>query len=170
MKGKITAFIEGLIPYDYALFGSAFLLFVMFIILGLVFRRKIVLSLLFILLAFVTLLVGPTLGYIKMHEYLFKNIVTLTSQKHLQFSEAVVVYGTLTNESKKYFKECKITASAYSVTSNKYKNYLKKLKPFQKMSIFEKDIAVAETREFKIIVEPFRYSRDYNISLGADCR
>ena len=170
MKGKITAFIDGLIPYDYALFGGAFLLFIIFIILGLMLRRKIVLSLLFILLAFTTLLLGPTLGYIKMHEYLFKNTVTLTSQKRLKFSEAVIVYGTLTNESKKYFKECKITASAYSVTSNKYKNYLKKLKPFQKMSIFEKDIAVAETRKFKIIVEPFRYSRDYNISLGADCR
>jgi hypothetical protein len=38
------------------------------------------------------------------------------------------------------------------------------------MSIIEEYIAVSETREFKIIVEPFTYSRDYNISLGADCK
>ncbi len=170
MKENITAFINGLIPYDYALFGGVFLLFIIFIIIGLMLRHKIILSLLFILLAFTTLLVGPTVGYIKMHEYLYKNSLTLTSQKHLQFSKAVVVYGTLTNESKKYFKVCKITANVYAVTSNKYKNYLKKLKPFQKMSILEKDIAVGEIRKFKIIVEPFTYNRDYNISLGADCK
>ncbi len=170
MKEKITAFIDGLIPYDYALFGAVFLLFILFIIIALMLRRKVIFSLFFILLAFTTLLAGPTLGYIKLHEYLFKNSLTLTSQKRLHFSEAVIVYGTLTNESKSYFKECRITANAYAVTSNKYKNYLKKLKPFQKMSIVEKGIAVSESRNFKIIVEPFTYSRDYNISLGADCK
>ncbi len=170
MKAKITAFIDGLIPFDYLLFGSSFLLFIFLIILGIILRRKLFLAIVFILLAFSILLLGPTLGYVKLHEYLFKNSVTLTSQKKLTFSEAVIVKGTLTNESKKRFKECIITASAYAVTSNKYKNYLKKLKPFQKMSIIEENIGVSESRDFKIIVEPFRYSKDYNISLGADCR
>ena len=170
MKSKITAFIEGLISYDYILFGAVFVLFILFIILGILLRKKIALSLLFILLAFAILLLGPTLGYIKLHEKLFKNTTTLISQKQLQFSEAAVVIGSITNDSKHHFNSCKITASAYAMTSNKYKNYLKKLKPFKKMSIVEEDISVSETREFKIIIEPFRYSRDYNISLGADCR
>jgi hypothetical protein len=105
-----------------------------------------------------------------MHEMIFKNSVTLLSQKKLEFTKAVVVKGEIRNESKRNFKECTITASAYKVSSNKYKNYLKKLKPFQKMSILQKDIAISETRSFKIIVEPFTYKYDYNISLGADCR
>lgn len=106
----------------------------------------------------------------KLHETLFKNSTLLQSQKRLQFSEAVVVKGSVTNESNRDFKECKITASAYALSSNKLKNYLKKFKPFKKMSIIETNIAKSETREFKIIVEPFRYRKDYNISLGADCR
>jgi len=170
MKHKITAFIEGLISYDYMLFGGVFFLFILFIIFGILLRKKIGLALLFIFLAFSILLLGPTLGYVKLHEYLFKNSVTLISQKRLQFSEAVVVKGSLKNESTQNFTSCLITASAYAVTKNKYKNYLKKLKPFKKMSITEYDINVGDTREFKIIVEPFRYSRDYNISLGADCK
>lgn len=170
MKEKLTAFIAGLIPYDYALFGAVFLLFLLFIILGLLLRRKLLLALFFILLGFTTLIAGPIVGYIQLHNYLFKNSVELVSQKRLQFSEAVVVHGKLTNESKRDFKECTITASAYSVTKNKYKNYLKKFKPFKKMSIVEKDIAKSQTRDFKIIVEPFRHRGDYNISLGADCR
>ena len=170
MKHKISAFIEGLITYDYILFGASFLLFIIFIILGIVLRKKIVLAIIFIFLAFGILLLGPTLGYVKMHETLFKNSTELISQKRLEFTQAVVVKGKLKNESSRAFKECKITASAYKVTSNKYKNYLKKLKPFQKMSIIQKNIAVSETREFKIIVEHFTYTRDYNISLGADCK
>lgn len=170
MKTKILSFVDGLIMYDYLLFGGAFVLFILFIVLAILLRHKTVLGVFLVLLGFSILLILPTVGYVKMHEHLFKNSTTLISQKKLLFSEAVVVIGSLTNESKRDFSSCKITASAYKVTSNKYKNYLKKLKPFQKMSIFEEDIPVGQTRNFKIIVEPFRYTRDYNISLGADCR
>jgi len=170
MKHKITVFMESLITYDYILFAASFVLFILFIILGIVLRKKLTLAIIFILLAFTILLVGPTIGYVKMHEMIFKNSTELISQKRLEFTEAVVVKGKLINESSKNFKECKITASAYKVTRNKYKNYLKKLKPFKKMSIIEYDIVVSEIREFKIIVEPFTYNSDYNISLGADCK
>jgi hypothetical protein len=170
MKAQITAFIEGMIIYDYLLFGVVFLFFLLFVILGIALRKNIAVALLFILLGFSSLLLGPTLGYIKLHEYLFKNSTELISQKKLNFTEAVVVKGSVTNESKKNFQSCKIVASAYAVGSNKYKNYLKKFKPFQNMSIVEYNITKGETRNFKIIVEPFTYTRDYNISLGADCR
>ncbi|CAI6147804.1 MAG: hypothetical protein SPLUMA1_SPLUMAMAG1_00518 [uncultured Sulfurimonas sp.] len=170
MNSKITLFIDSLIKWDYLLFGSVFVLFILCVILGIILRKKLVLALLFILLGFSILLLGPTLGYIKLHETLFKNTTLLLSQKRLQFSEAVVVKGSVTNESNRDFKKCKITASAYAISSNKLKNYLKKFKPFKKMSIIEMDIQKSETRTFKIIVEPFTYSRDYNISLGADCR
>jgi len=170
MKHKITAFIDGLITYDYILFGASFGLFILFIILAILLRRKLVLSVVFILLGFSIFLLGPSLGYVKMHAYLFKNTTQLLSQKKLSFSEAVIVKGSITNDSKKNFKSCRITASAYKVTKNKYKNYLYKFKPFKKMSIIEEDIKKGQTRVFKIIVEPFTYSRDYNISLGAKCK
>jgi len=170
MKHKISLFIEGLISYDYILFAVSFVLFLLFIIFGIVLRKKLTLAIISVLLAFSVLFVGPTVGYIKMHEMIFKNSTELISQKRLEFTEAVVVKGKLKNESNRNFKECKITASAYAVTSNKYKNYIKKLKPFKNMSIIEYDIVASETRNFKIIVEPFTYNRDYNISLGADCK
>lgn len=170
MKTKITAFLDGLITYDYLLFGGIFFLFLLFIVLAIVFRKRLLLGVFLVLLAFSTLSIGSIVGYIQMHKYLFKNSTQLISQKKLLFSEAVVVIGSITNESKRNFSSCKITASAYKVTSNKYKNYLKKLKPFKNMSIVVEDIEVSKTRKFKIIVEPFRYAGDYNISLGADCR
>ena len=105
-----------------------------------------------------------------MHKYLFKNSVKLISQKRLHFVQAVIVRGSITNESKFDFKTCKISAEVYKVTKNKYKNYLLKLKPFQKMSIVEHDLPKGQTREFRIIIEPFTYKNDYNISLGASCK
>jgi hypothetical protein len=170
MNSKFTTFIDGLISYDYILFGSVFVLFILFIIFTILLRRRVFLALLFFLLSFSILILGPTLGYIKMHEYLFKNTLTLKSQKKLSFTEAVMVKGRLTNESKFDFTSCKITASAYKVTSNKYKNYLLKFKPFQKASIVTDEIEKGSSVEFKIFIEPFTYSREYNISLGADCK
>lgn len=170
MKEKLLTFIDGLITYDYILFGVSFILFILFIILALLLRKKLFIALVFILFGFASLVLGPTLGYIQMHKYLFKNSTKLLSQKKLNFVEAVVVKGTITNESKFDFTECKITAEVYKVTKNKYRNYLFKLKPFQKMSILEYDVQKGQTREFKIIVEPFRYKKDYNISLKGHCR
>jgi hypothetical protein len=37
------------------------------------------------------------------------------------------------------------------------------------MSILEEEIPKGTQREFKIIIEPFTYAGDYNISLEADC-
>lgn len=170
MKERLLTFIHGLILYDYILFGLSFVLFLLFIIFALVFRKKLIIALFFVLLGFATLILGPTLGYIEMHKYLFKNSTKLISQKRLHFVQAVIVKGSITNESKFDFKECKISAEVYKITKNKYKNYLLKLKPFQKMSISEKNLLKGQTREFKIIIEPFKYKKDYNISLGASCK
>jgi uncharacterized membrane protein YcgQ (UPF0703/DUF1980 family) len=80
MKEKITAFIQGLISYDYILFASAFTLFILLIVASILLRRKVGLSIFVLLLSFSVLFLGPTIGYIKMHQFLFKNSVTLTSQ------------------------------------------------------------------------------------------
>lgn len=170
MKSTIRSFIEGLIPYDYLLFGAALVLFLLFIIIAIIKRDKIKTALFFILLAFVTIIVVPTYGYTKLHETLFANKVELLSQKKLHFVQAVVVKGKITNLSKRDFKQCKITAELHKVSKNKYKNYLLQFKPLKKMSIVEYNIEKNATKEFKMIVEPFTYTHSYDVSLKADCR
>ena len=170
MKEQINQFLKELILYDYILFGVSFFLFFLLIILVIIFRRKLFFALFLMLLSFSILALAPTLGYKYMHEYLYKNSVELLTQQKLNFIQAVVVRGVITNESKYDFKSCKITASAYKVGNNKFKNYIYPLNPFQKMSILEENILIGEKKDFKIIIEPFIYARDYNISLKAGCR
>ncbi len=170
MKSKITAFINELIIHDYILFGGAFVLFILFIILGIALRRRIIIAIFFILLSFVILFGAPTVGYIKMHEYLFSNSLKVLNEKKLTFTKAVVINATITNESKRHFKSCKITAKAHKVSKNKLKSILYSFKSFQKMSIVVTDIQAGQVKEFKMFLEPFTYSKDYYISLGAKCK
>ncbi len=170
MKAKIVAFVHNLLIYDYILFGAVFALFILFMLLAVLLRRRIGIAVFLLLLGFIILMVGPTFGYIEMHKYLFKNSTKLISEKKLNFVEAIVVQGSLTNESKFNFKECRVSATVYKNSSNKLKNLIFKLKPLKKNSLIVHDILKGETKNFKLFVEPFRYSKDYNITLGANCR
>lgn len=170
MKSKITTFINELIFYDYILFGSVFCLFILFIVLSLLLRRKIAMSIFLALSAFMILFLGFTLGYVQMHQFLYKNTTTLLSQKKLTFTKAIVVKGEITNNSKFDFKSCKITAAAYKVTGNKMKDFLFKFKPIREGSVVQTDILKAQSKEFKLFIEPFTYSKDYNISVKGKCK
>jgi hypothetical protein len=170
MKEKITAFINNLILYDYILFGSVFALFILILILALVLRKKTTISAILALCSFAILFIGPTVGYVKMHEFLFPTSIKLVSQKKLTYTPAIVVSGELTNISKRNFKRCKISALALRQSKNKIKTYIYRFKPLKKMSILEENIAKGETRVFKIIIEPFTSNHDYNISIKADCQ
>ena len=170
MKHKLLAFSDSLIKDDYIFFGAIVFIFFLLILTALLLRKKVGLSIFLVIFSFVFLIVSPFVGYPTLHNYLYKNELTLVSQNKLQFTKAVVVLGTLKNTSKRNFQACKITAIVNKHTSNKYKNYIYTFKPIMKMSIIEEDIVIDNEIDFKIIVEPFTYSKDYNITLEADCR
>ncbi len=169
MKTQITTFVNELIVYDFILFGSSFLLFILLIILGILLRRKTVVAILIVLLSFSILFLAPTIGYVKMHEYLYKHSTQLLSENKLTFNNAIVVKGIITNESKRFFKNCSIKASAIKVSTNSFKSYVYSFKPIVTSKITEQNIDIGHSREFKIIVEPYNYEGDYNITIGAKC-
>lgn len=170
MKEKVLSFIHNLIFYDYILFGGVFALFIVLIILAILVRRKIGLAIFLVIFSFVLLFFGPIVGYVKMHKYLYKNTLTLNSEKRLTFTDAIVVKGSLKNDSKFNFSSCKVTAVVVKSSSNAIKNYLFSFNPLQKMSIVMYNVPKGAQNNFKIIVEPFTYKKEYNISLEADCR
>lgn len=170
MSGKINAFIHDLVLYDYLLFGVVFFLFLFFVILGIVARRRTYIAVPLVLIAFTTLILGPTLGYVEMHNYLYKNKTTIINQKKLTFTKAIVLNGLVKNESNRNFKRCKITAKVYKSTKNEIKDFIFSFKPINKMTIVENSIVMNEEREFKMIIEPFTYLKEYTLSVEADCR
>ena len=170
MKHKITAFIHNLINYDYMLFGAILLIFLVLVILGILLRKKTTLSIIIVIIAFLFVVIAPFIGYKQMHQEIFKNTCEITSQNKLTFTNAIVVYGTLSNDSKVDFSSCKITAEVHKASKNYIKNYIYQFKSFKRMSIFEENILKNKTREFKLIIEPFTYTRGYSLSIEAKCK
>jgi hypothetical protein len=170
MNSKINAILDALIVQDYILFGSVFILFICLLILAILLKDRRKTSRFIATFAFLLLIFGPTLGYIEMHKYLFKNYIELISQQKLNFTNAIVVKGKVTNNSKVNFSSCKITATAYKKTPKEYKNYILRLKPLQISSIILQDVPKNQTKEFKMFIEPFTYTKDYTVELQSSCR
>jgi hypothetical protein len=167
---KLQNFIDNLIIHDYLLFGGSFVLFILLLALAIILRRKLVLAILLILLSFSILLLGPTLGYIQLHAFLFSNKATVTEMKALEFTDALVVWGDLNNTSKRPFSSCSVTAGVFKVSGNALLDSIYPLNPFKKSTIIVEDIGVGASKPFKVIVEPFTYAKDYNVTVGAKCK
>jgi len=171
MKARIQDFIQHLIIYDYFLFGGVIILFILLLIIAIVLRHKLGLAIFFVLIAFGVLTAGPVEGYIALHHYLFKNKIILHEVKALEFTEALLIKGDINNTSKRPFSECTIKVGVHKVTHNQYLDRLYPYLPFKRSSLrLEEPILPGTSAPFKLFVEPFRYSKDYNITIKADCR
>lgn len=171
MKAKIIDFIHHLIIYDYLLFGGIFVLFLLLLVLAIALRHKMAFAIVFVVLAFSVLTAGSVVGYIQLHHYLFKNKIILHKVKALEFTEALLIKGDINNTSKRSFKECTIYAGVHKVSHYKYLNHLYPYVPFKKGSLtLTKTIAPGESVPFKLFVEPFRYDKEYNITIKGECR
>lgn len=171
MKARIIDFIHHLIIYDYFLFGGIFVLFLLFLVLAIALRHKMAIAVTFVILAFGILTVGPIVGYIQLHHYLFKNKIILHKVQALEFTDALLIKGDINNTSKRPFTECSIYAGVYKVSHYRYLDQLYPYLPFKKGSIkIIKDIPPGESAPFKLFVEPFRYNKDFNITIKAECR
>jgi hypothetical protein len=166
----ITNFVNELLIYDYIFFGSIFVLFILLVTLGIILRGKPLLATFFILLAFTAITAGSYFGYNELHTYLFSNKLTIKSQKKLTFTQAVIVNGNIKNTSKMNFKSCMAVATVYKKDPLEIKELILRLKPIKKVSIIEKDIKKGETRNIKIIIEPFTYKKEYKIFVEAECK
>jgi hypothetical protein len=170
MKEKILDFLHGLTNYDYILFTAIFVIFLLLLILTLILRKRMFFASIFLILSLATLFVGPFVGYIQLHDYLYKCNTKITEVKALEFTPALVVTGNITNESQRDFSACKININIFKVAHNQILDAIFPFNPFQSMQVIETNILKGETRDLKIIVEPFSYKQDYNVSLGVDCR
>lgn len=171
MKAEIIAFIDALIFYDYLLFGATAALFILFLILAILLRHRVGSALVMVLFAFLILILAPTLGYWSMHQWLFHKELTLTHHRALEFTDALMIKGTLTNTSRFPFKSCRVHAGTYKISGYPMVDTLFQLNPFRKKSIvIEGPIEQNATVAFTLFFEAFHYEKDYNITLGADCR
>ena len=170
LKTIFQSFIETLHLYDYVFFSASAALFLLLLTLAIILRNRVGFSLFLVLLSFIILITGPIVGYQYVHSSIYKTEIHDLNIKKLEFSQAIVIKGTLTNLGMQAFKKCTVSSSAYRGADNFLEALVYPLKPFMKRSIVkEENIDINKSSDFKLILEPFTYSKEYNISVKVDC-
>lgn len=171
MKALIQNFIHNLIIYDYFLFGGIIVLFILLLFLAIILRERMKWAIILVLFAFGVLTAGPVAGYIMLHHYLFKHQIVIYEIKALEYTDALLIKGDINNTSKRTFSECTLHAGVYKVSHNKYLDPIYPHFPFKRGGLLlKKKIQPGKSAPFKLFVEPFRYTKDYNVTLKAECR
>lgn len=170
MKTQMLHFIDTLALYDYLLFGGILFLFFLLLILAVLLHRKLALAITLIITAF-TLLISTPLSYAALHTTIYKHTITLSTVQPLEFTEALLIRGDINNTSKQTFKECTITFAVSKVSSigvlNKGYHYL----PFRRQTlVITKPIEPHQGENFKILIEPFNYSKNFSVTAWGQCR
>lgn len=171
MKAKIVEFLHTLALYDYLLFGGIIFFFLFSLILSILLRHKQTLAILLVLFAFITLLTAPVAGYIALHALVYKNTIHLTTVKDLEFTEALLIKGEINNTSKQTFKECTLYVGVSKISSIAMINKIYPYVPFRRQTlVLSGPIAPGEAKEFKVLIEPFHYTKRHSVAVYGHCR
>jgi len=170
MKEKLLDFLHSLSTYDFLYFAAVLVGFILLILFSLLLRKKPTIALLMLLCSLLELSLAPTIGFNYFHNYLYTNKITIEKAFKLQFVNAVLIEGNITNQSNFNFKSCKIKATILKDTHNRYKNLIFRLKPITTKTLIVKDIPKGADATFKFLIEPFKYQKDFNVSVDGVCK
>jgi hypothetical protein len=171
MRTQILEFLNSLNLYDYLLFGGILFFFLLLLLLSILLRHKQTLAISLVLLAFITLLTAPFGGYIALHSFMYKHAITLTTVKDLTFTEALLLKGDLTNTSNQTFKECTLYVGVSKISTIKPLNALYPYLPFRRTTIrIQGPIEPQSSQTFKLLIEPFHYTKRHSVTVIGQCR
>ncbi len=171
MKAHIVNFIHTLGLYDYFLFGGIIFVFALLLIMAVLLHHHIKTAVTLIFLSFLTITIAPYAGYRILHATLYKHIITLTTVQDLEFSDILLIRGDIKNTSKKTFKECTVTIGISKINKIKQLNKIYLYLPFRSENITLKEpLKPQESQDFKLLIEPFRYSKKFNVTATGVCR
>lgn len=171
MKKHVIEFLHILSLYDYLLFGGIIFLFLFLLILSILFRHKQTLAISLVILALIVLLAAPFGGYIALHALMYKHTITLTAVKDLTFTDALLIKGDINNTSKQTFKECTLYVGVSKISPIKQLNTLYPYLPFHRQTIIIKGpIKPKNSETFKLLIQPFHYTKRHSVTVLGQCR
>jgi len=170
MKKVIIDFFNTLSVYDYIGFFLTIFLFTLFLILALLLRRRTKLSVLLVIVGFLFLFAGPSAAHIFVKKTIFKHDVQISEVRKLVYSDTLLIKGSLRFFGRKDSRHCKIDAKVHKYSPNAVKGFINELKTLASGSqSIHQQFTKGDTVNFKIVIEPFVYQGDYNITLNSGC-
>ncbi len=170
IREAIITFFQSLTGYDYLGFFVTMVLFMMLLFLALYFRHRTKLSFLITLIGFVFFFGGPVAVHALVKATLFKHESQVKEVRQLHYSDTLLVKGELHYLGKHKARYCEVSVAVHKEGGNFFKALVYKMKPLQEGSTkVEKELEKGETTPFKVVIEPFNYGGDYNITIASGC-
>ncbi len=157
---------------DFMLILFIFFLFACVTLLCVFLRHRPVIALLIIALDIIACFLIFVYGYKFIDSNARARKTTITDQKFLKSSNALAVDFSITNTSKRDFKECKITAKIFKDKlegDNLLTEYKNKFLPYRKKSREIKELKSNQSQSQRISFEDFTYDNNYTIRLSSEC-
>ncbi len=168
---KLFTYLHSLTIYDYVAFGwLLFLITIILVLIVLLARKKPKLAIWMTLLTLILIIAGPFGIKYFLDKSVRKVELLDTNITKLHYAQSLIITGKLKNSGKVKLQRCFISATVFQTFRNKYKNMLFRLKPLRKKTIFlEENLSKGDKKGFKIVIDHFNYSRDFNTTLHAEC-
>jgi len=157
--------------YDYAAFGWLIFLFIIIMTLVILLSRKKPKLALFLVFVSILLIFVAPFGVKFFLDQSIRKVEVITDKiTKLNFASSLVVTGHIRNDGKITYNKCQVTAKVIKYDENEYKNTLNSLKPIISKSIdINESIYQGEEALFKIVIDDFKYKKDYNVTLSGVC-
>jgi len=171
LKTSIITYLSHFGMYDYVGYAWLVLVFFTSLILTIFLTKKSTFLSIFMLFTSLALLfAGPFVLKHYLDKFLRAHSTKTTSVKRLNFTNALIVNGEITNTSKHSFSTCSVDISILKNSTNHIKNILNRLKPIREMTIsIDKPIGIGETKEFRVVFDRYTYKQDVNVSVNSSC-
>ncbi|WP_236579127.1 DUF2393 family protein [Hydrogenimonas urashimensis] len=154
--------------FDVMAIGWILFLALLLVILA-IFTKKRSFSYFLLFLGLLLLFIGPPAIKFAMDGYMRAADVTIERIKTLNYSHSLVVEGTVKNSGKIDFSSCDLLVLVYRPTKplGRWAAYLKPLKVHAEH--FGTFLERGASKPFRIIVDHFRKSDDFNVTVQARC-
>jgi len=168
LRSYIFYIFNSLTKYDAAAIGWVIFLAVLLLVLA-AFIKKQSLQYIILFLAILLLFLGPIGTKVVLDNYLRKADITITETKSLNFTDSVIITGSITNSSRLPFKKCDIAFLFVKPANNMLKQFANTLKT-KKSFVWELNTTLErkETKQFKIIIDSFKM-REFNLTVQSRC-
>ena len=171
LKRSLLTYIDHFLIYDYISFGWLILLFFLLFFLAIaVVKKRPLVALFVIVFDFILIIVGPFAIKWYLDAKFRSNEATVSLVKELKFTDVLIIEGNVTNTSQMDFVTCNTYVDILKYTGNKYQDKFAFLNPIAKKSILlETPPLKGEKQSFRVLISPFRYGGDFNVSVSSEC-
>lgn len=167
---NIKLYLGSLHVFDYLAYSWVLIVFLIFIMLAITLRHKVGLSILFILLSFITFFIAPVFVKHLMDGYVRKGVVSVDEIIKFNYAETLVANGEVRNEGKKIFSKCIIEFDVIKNETNFLLKIKEELKPIRHQIVeVEGPLEVGQSKPFEIKISNFTTISDYNTTIKARC-